>query len=398
MKEWKEYYLYQFLKEKKEKNINNKYNEENVLSVSKEKGVVNQIELLGRSFAGKSLNKYKIVEPGNVIYTKSPVKDNPFGVIKACKNNFGIVSTLYAVYECNEKIAIPQYLDYYFSINSNLNNYLMILVDKGAKNTMNISNTKFLEGKILLPSIEQQKKIIIYLEKIDMILQKITFDIEKNINLKNALYKRLLREGIEKEELVKTKIGMVNKNWRILKAGKVFSNVNIKNKENEKVLAVTQDRGIIERNKCGINMQYSNENLKNYKYIENHNYVISMRSFQGGIEYSEISGIVSPAYTILKNIIPINYDYYQHYFKSNAFISDMEYIVEGIRDGKQINYNKFSNMDIVYPPIEEQKRISIILNRIVAKIDFLKEKKTAYINLRLGLLQNLLMGKVRIKI
>lgn len=398
MKEWKEYYLYQFLKEKKERNINNKYNEENVLSVSKEKGVVNQIELLGRSFAGKSLDKYKIVEPGNVIYTKSPVKDNPFGIIKACKNNFGIVSTLYAVYECNEEIAIPQYLDYYFSINSNLNNYLMILVDKGAKNTMNISNTKFLEGKILLPSIEEQKKIIVYLENVDKILQKLTSDLEKNINLKNELYKRLLRKGIGREELVKTKNGMVNKNWKIVKAGKIFSNVNIRNKENEKVLAVTQNRGIIERDKCGINMQYSNENLKNYKYVDKNNYVISLRSFQGGIEYSKISGIVSPAYTILKNIIPINYDYYQHYFKSNAFISDMEYIVEGIRDGKQINYNKFSNMDIMYPPIEEQKRIAIILNRIVAKIDLLEKKKTEYRKMRWSLLQKLLTGKVRVKI
>ena len=398
MEEWKEYYLYQFLKEKKERNISNKYNEKNVLSVSKENGVVNQIELLGRSFAGKSLDKYKLVEPGNIIYTKSPVKDNPFGIIKACKNNFGVVSTLYAVYECDEKIALPQYLDYYFSINSNLNNYLMVLVDKGAKNTMNISNTKFLEGKIWLPPIEQQKKIVVYLEKVDRILQKTTSNIEKNINLKNELYKRLLRKGIEKEDLIKTKIGIVNKRWKILKARNIFSNVNIRNKESETVLAVTQDKGIIERDKCGINMQYSNENLKNYKYVEKNNYVISLRSFQGGIEYSEISGIVSPAYTVLKNIIPINYDYYKHYFKSNEFISDMEYIVEGIRDGKQINYKKFSKMDIIYPPIEEQKRIAIILNKIVAKIELLEKKKNLYINLRLGLLQKLLTGKVSVKI
>lgn len=394
MDNWKEYFLYEFLKEKKEKNIEKKYTEKDVLSVSKENGVVNQIELLGRSFAGKSLDKYKVVQSGNIIYTKSPVKDNPFGIIKACQNNSGIVSTLYAVYECDEKIAIPQYLDYYFSINSNLNNYLMVIVDKGAKNTMNISNSKFLEGKITLPPINQQKKIIKYLGQIDRIIKGISYNLENNIELKEKLYKKILRIGTKKEEAVKTKIGNVNKNWEILKASQIFENVNIKNKEKETVLAVTQDKGIIERDKCGINMQYSNDNLNNYKYVQEHNYVISLRSFQGGIEYSSISGIVSPAYTIISNIKPINYDYYKHYFKSKAFIADLSYIVEGIRDGKQINYKKFSDIDIVYPPMEEQNNISKILNKITIKIDLLEKKKQEYINLKTCLMQKLLTGKV----
>ena len=108
------------LTENKERNRSGRFGKEDVLSVSGEFGVTNQIELLGRSFAGASVKDYHVVEAGNIVYTKSPLKDNPYGIIKLNKGNAGIVSTLYAVYSCKSN-EVGTYLDYYLS-------YLFLLI------------------------------------------------------------------------------------------------------------------------------------------------------------------------------------------------------------------------------------------------------------------------------
>ena len=121
--EWEYTRLSSFLLEHKCKNKNQQFKREDVLSVSGEYGVVNQIKHLGRSYAGEFITQYNIVNKEDVVYTKSPLKANPYGIIKTNLGNAGIVSTLYAVYSC-KKNASPKYLNYYFSLNDNVNRYL----------------------------------------------------------------------------------------------------------------------------------------------------------------------------------------------------------------------------------------------------------------------------------
>ena len=124
-------------------------------------------------------------------------------------------------------------------------------------------------------------------------------------------------------------------------------------------------------------------------------YVISLRSFQGGIEYSEYEGIVSPAYTILKEIVPISKLFYKVYFKTETFINRLNTIIYGIRDGKQIGFGDFSTLNLPYPSIEEQKAIANILN--AAKRELMQyEEKLNHLQLqKKGLMQQLLTGKTR---
>jgi len=129
---WERRRLSDLLIERKQRNRRLKYGPEDVLSVSGEYGCVNQIELLGRSYAGVSVKDYHVVETGDIVYTKSPLKKNPFGIIKENKGKPGIVSTLYAVY-CATGMGHPAYLDHYFSRDYNLNSYLQPIVRKGAK-------------------------------------------------------------------------------------------------------------------------------------------------------------------------------------------------------------------------------------------------------------------------
>ena len=165
--EWEIQPLNHYLYTSKLKNKDLTYTKYDVLSVSGEFGIVNQINLLGRSYAGVSVAPYGIVEVNDVVYTKSPLKSNPYGIIKVNQGKAGIVSTLYAVYKCKENI-IPKLIEYYFQNDSKLNQLLKPLVKKGAKNDMKVNNDHVLTGKISFPaSLEEQTKIANFLSAID---------------------------------------------------------------------------------------------------------------------------------------------------------------------------------------------------------------------------------------
>ena len=131
-----------------------------VCSVSVSKGVVNQVEYLGRSFAAKETRHYHVVHEGNIVYTKSPTGDFPYGIIKQSWIKHPVaVSPLYGVYR-PMSFAIGYYLHFYFCSPQNTQNYLRKLIQKGAKNTINITNQHFLDNSIYLPEDEQLPKII----------------------------------------------------------------------------------------------------------------------------------------------------------------------------------------------------------------------------------------------
>ena len=182
--EWKKVKLGDCLEICNERNSENKYGIDDVLSVSDEEGVCNQIKLLGRSYAGKSVTGYKILKYNQIVYTKSPLKAKPFGIIKVNKGEVGIVSVLYAIYNTKDGIS-PDFIHYYFDPKFRINNYLLPLINKGAKNTMNISDEMSLKGEIIIPnSNEEQIKIANYFDKIESQITLHTQRLEKLKNIK----------------------------------------------------------------------------------------------------------------------------------------------------------------------------------------------------------------------
>jgi len=164
---WEHKKLSDLLAEAKKRNEDLKYDKDEVLSVSGELGIVNQIEHLGRSYAGVSVHQYHVVEVGDIVYTKSPLKANPYGIIKLNKHKAGIVSTLYAVYKVKEQNACGEWIEYYFSLDANTNRYLRPLVKKGAKNDMKISNAYVLHDRIFVPKVAEQKRIASFFTVLD---------------------------------------------------------------------------------------------------------------------------------------------------------------------------------------------------------------------------------------
>lgn len=174
----------------------------------------------------------------------------------------------------------------------------------------------------------------------------------------------------------KTKAGIMPEDWDgNVRAKELFkSHTDKKHNGDLEILASTQERGIVPRSQIGIDIQCSEEGVKGYKKVSQGDFVISLRSFQGGIEYSEYDGIVSPAYTVLKPIKNISTGFYRNYFKTDSFIDRLNGAVYGIRDGKQIGYEDFGNMYVHCPPSDEQNRIAEILMQC-DKIIALKQEK-----------------------
>lgn len=188
---WNKNPLNYYLDPSTEKNYAGKYNKENVLSVSGEAGIVNQIEFQGRSFAGASVANYGIVHKEDVVYTKSPLKLNPYGIIKANKGRDGIVSTLYAVYKV-KIMTCANFVDYYFCSDHRLNCYLKPLVNKGAKNDMKVTNENALLGKVTFPQIiEEQIKIATFFEKVDSLISLHQRELDKLKNIKQACLEKM---------------------------------------------------------------------------------------------------------------------------------------------------------------------------------------------------------------
>ena len=170
---WQKTELSEVLQERSEKNINGY----TVCSVSVSQGVINQIEYLGRSFAAKETSYYNVVKYGDIVYTKSPTGDFPYGIVKRCYiKNAVAVSPLYGVYKpINDNIGVI--LHFYFMQSNNAFNYLHPLIQKGAKNTINITNARFLGNSIPLPKTEDE--VVYIANALTSIQTKI--DVEKSL-------------------------------------------------------------------------------------------------------------------------------------------------------------------------------------------------------------------------
>ena len=187
---WEQRKLEEYLEVSGQKNFEGIYTKEDVLSVSGDFGIVNQIEFQGRSFAGASVANYGVVETGDIVYTKSPLKSNPYGIIKANKGKNGIVSTLYAVYKPKQS-ANPEFVQIYFEQDARMNNYMHPLVNKGAKNDMKVSAENALKGQIVFPDIKEQRTISEFFHNLDTLITLHQRKYEKLVNIKKSMLDKM---------------------------------------------------------------------------------------------------------------------------------------------------------------------------------------------------------------
>jgi len=235
-----------------------------------------------------------------------------------------------------------------------------------------------------LPPLPEQKAIANLLSTWDKAIEKT----ERLIQVKEMQFKAYVQRLIDQRCT----------EWTYIKSKKIFDTITEKNFPDEELLSVTQNRGVIPRSMLEGRVMSPNGTTDSYKLIKSGDFAISLRSFQGGIEYSNYQGIISPAYTVLRPKIDINTEFYRHFFKTYIFIEKyLNLAVIGIRDGKQISIPDFMSIKIPVPPLEEQKQIAETLSTIQQEIDLLKHLAEKYKTQKRGLMQKLLTGEWRIK-
>lgn len=383
--EWKRPLLEECLEISNEVNNQNLYGKNEVLSVSDESGVVNQIKHLGRSYAGKSLSGYKILRPDQIVYTKSPLRQKPFGIIKVNNGETGIVSVLYGIYDAKEGV-YPKYIQRYFDPSNRINNYLLPLVNKGAKNTMNISDETALQGTISIPPTQdEQKAICNVLDGIDAQILASTSRLASLKQMKAASLQAMFPQ--EGETVPKVRFKEFKGEWDKQSASDLFLSIDERNRPELPVLSACQDiRGMIPREKIGFNVSHDTSNEVTYKRVKPGQFVIHLRSFQGGFAHSSYDGIISPAYTVFDFKDKERHDdyYWKIVFMSRAFVDRLRLITYGIRDGRSINFDEFKNLLFLFPSKEEQHAIATFfrsLDRQIAlhtqRLEKLKQIKAA---------------------
>lgn len=165
-------------------------------------------------------------------------------------------------------------------------------------------------------------------------------------------------------------IGEIPEDWEVTRSKNIFTQRSSRGNDVEEQLAATQQHGMYPQKLLeGVVQVKEDTDLQQFKTVHKNDYVISLRSFQGGFEMSDYEGVCSPAYQVFYNTIPISYRYYKYLFKSDGFISKMNSLTVGIREGKNIQYKDFSNSPIIIPPKSTQQRIASYLDKKCSKIE-----------------------------
>ena len=208
--------------------------------------------------------------------------------------------------------------------------------------------------KTINPCLKEQKKIASLLALLDERIatqNKIIEDLKK---LKCAIIEKLYYKIQGKEYLYR----------------QLFDVVNERNKQMEysNILSASQEKGMVNRDDLNLDIQFERSNINTYKIVREGDYVIHLRSFQGGFAFSDKLGVCSPAYTILRPNSLLEYGYMSFYFTSQRFIKSLIIVTYGIRDGRSINVEEWLNMKIVVPSKEYQLHTLNVLKSIDNKI------------------------------
>ena len=203
----------------------------------------------------------------------------------------------------------------------------------------------------------------------------------------------------ERANTPKLRFPEFNNDWTTNQAKNLFTNVSDKKHDGDLlVLSATQDKGMVPRQDLDLEIKYDKKNLSNYKRTLPNDFIISLRSFQGGFELNTIEGIVSPAYTVLRGEEELAQPkFFKQYFKSIRFIKKLDSMIYGIRDGKSISYKEFSTFSINYPSILEQQKIGDFFSKLDRQIELEEQKLAKLEEQKKGYMQKLFSQELRFK-
>lgn len=389
--DWEQRKLNTYLSVSKLKNKEERFSKQDVLSVSGDFGIVNQIKFQGRSFAGKSLSNYKIVKNGDIVYTKSPLKAAPYGIIKSNGGIPGIVSTLYAVYTPKKSVD-SKFVELFFNDQLRLNRYLKPIVNIGAKHDMKVKNDEVINHFVTFPNKKEQLKISKLLQKMDDVISLQQRKMNKFQSIKMAILSRIFADK------GKTTLFFNDSNatWKEIKLGNIATIIR-----GASPRPIADSKWFDEKSKVGwLRISDVTSQHGRIKYLEQHLSQLGEKktrvlktphlllSIAASVGYPVINYVptgVHDGFLIFKNPqFQLNYGFYWLQSYRNRWQKYGQ-------PGSQVNLNSsiVENTIIDLPSEAEQKKIVSLLFKVDHLILTQKDKISSLKQVKNFLLQNL---------
>ena len=357
-----------------------------LISVTISQGVVRASDLDRIDNSSNDKSNYKVVEVGDIAYNSMRMWQGACGyslykgicspayTVVIPQNNIDVVCCFY-LFKRNETLQL-------FRVNS-----------QGlTSDTWNLKYPAFSQIKCSFPSLSEQENIGLFLTTLDKLIAKLEAKLDKLRKLKQALLEKMFvnvnRGGYETPE-IRFK-GYTDK-WQVNNVASIFETYYDKNHPNLPVLSASQEFGMVIRDNVGFQVQHNKENEVGYKRVLPGQFVIHLRSFQGGFAHSMVEGITSPAYTVMqfKNSSTQDDIYWKYVLTSKMFIKRLETVTYGIRDGRSISFEDFSELDFTFPSLSEQEQIGKCFTQIDTHFNKTSTKLTKLRNIKQSLLQKM---------
>lgn len=371
-----------------------------LLSITREQGVIErdiEDQDSNHNFIPDDLSGYKVLREGQFGMNKMKAWQGSYGV----SAHTGIVSPAYFIFDFTRGVD-PEFFN--IAIRSRLYvSYFGSASDGVRIGQWDLNQSRMRQIPVLLPPLSEQRSISKFLRekcaKVDRAVRIKEEQIALLRERRQILIQQAVTRGLNPDVPMKHSgidwIGQIPEHWEVRRSKYVFTQRKELARKDDIQLSATQAYGVIPQDEfeelVGRRVVKIQTNLDKRKHVEVDDFVISMRSFQGGLERAFATGCIRSSYVVLRPLKPVNPDFFGYLFKTSRYIEALQSTGSFIRDGQDLNFDNFSKVDLFLPPLDEQAEIAEFVGSNCERIDIgiaikesqiakLKEYKTTLIN------------------
>jgi len=346
------------------------------------------------------LTKTRYVKSGTLLLTNSMSFGEPYILsVNGCIHDGWLAFS-------NLRYINKEFL-YYFLASSACRVQFDKFSDGGVVQNLNIDKVK--HSIIFFPDKKEQKEIVRVLDEkcaeIDVLSADVQAEIETLEAYKQSVIAEAVTKGLDKNVAMKDSgmawLPKLPTHWEIIPSKFLFKNMDARKRSGDEQLTASQKYGIITQadymERVNAKVVLATQKLDDWKHVEPNDFVISLRSFQGGLEMSETSGCITWHYVVLRATHKIYPRFYKWLFKSSQYINALQGTCNFIRDGQDLRYSNFAQVPLYIPPLDEQKKIACFLDDKCAEIDnitaYKQEQLTVLADYKKSLIYEYVTGK-----
>ena len=389
--------------------VRSKTGAEELLTVSANHGVIPRNSANVTMFQAETYEGYKLCWPDDLVINSLWAWSKGLAV----SNYHGIISSAYGVYRTRNRLQYDSRFVNYLARSTPFQWELQIRSKGIWISRLQLTDEAFLAIPFPVPPPEEQDAIVRYLDHADEQIQRYVASKDRLIRLleeqRHALVHQAVTRGLDPNVRLKPSgvewLGNMPEHWGIRRGKRLFSPRQELAKPNDIQLSATQAYGVIPQDeyeqRVGRRVVKISLHLEKRQHVEVDDFVISMRSFEGGLERTWATGCIRSSYVVLRPAIEVDVEFFSYLFKSQAYIQTLQSTANFIRDGQDLNFHNFCAVDLPFPPTEEQRRMAVALVEATANIDTTIARARRQIELmeeyRTRLIADVVTGKIDIR-